>query len=494
MFRLMSGIFANSLHGREFCFERLSACRCRSPRKSPPRDYVKKPLAVDLGKSSTQKSRLLELMTQGCPCPKNTAKERWFFTNQHIILGLAKVLERPPNAVSDFLYLLTLQNFSQIMKPVVPPGNHCKVPLVFPNSCEDYMRLFDTQGNIRSRFSHDSLMLLMRVMQAWLRKGAHSNIKPFDPCFEGTQCRQRNGMKTRKAGIDRDSMAHRNGRRRLQESDARACLVRSKLIGYSANGCDYSVAQGSSLQGKLSSGDPGYVFGTHFSPRDSNGWHQDDPPSHLRKLDGPEDELAAERARRLEALLVQLNERTYLTRDAGALIRAIKDIKVGIPARIKVKSAIDNSVKLISDSYYKMLRESATKSRLKNALVQGKDSSQERHKKPSPKHEPEDKSDGPSDPTNKVYYGAQIPVLMHEPYSQDKPWTYMRRHPHQMRMDYKGSIVEGKNIRRYRRSTIAGQMEQARALGAIYSTYSLEKDINASATDVPMFGRRSVVR
>ncbi|KAH8356962.1 hypothetical protein KR200_009307, partial [Drosophila serrata] len=503
MFRLMSGIFANSLHGREFCFERLSACKCRSPRKSPPRDCVKKPFPVtELGESSPEKSRLLELMKQGCPCPKDTVKERWFFTNQHIIFALAKVLNRPANAVSDFLYLLTLQNFTKIMNPAVAPGNHCKVPLVYPNACEDYMRLFDTNGNIRSRFSSDSLMLLIRVMQTWLKGGDPKNVKPLGSCFEGAPCHFRSGIKARKAGIDRDSIAHRNGRRRRQVSDARACLNRANLIGYSLNGCprnvngswnDSSASQGS----PLASGEPGYVFGKHFLPKDLNDWDQKNP-MNLEELDSYEDELAAERARRLKDLLFQLNERTYLTRNPYYLIEAIKNIQVEKTRRKSVKkSATKNSAaKTKSDEYYQMLRDSAIKSRLKETLFHeiGKDSSQNRHGKNNTHkrkgHEPPDEvvENGPS---SKLYYGAPIPVLVHEPFNQDKPWTWLNRHPHQSRMNDKGRIVEDKNIRRYRRSTISKQMEKAREEASVHSIITLDRGNNGSATDVPMFGYRS---
>ncbi|KAH8251502.1 hypothetical protein KR038_009098 [Drosophila bunnanda] len=189
------------------------------------------------------------------------------------------------------------------------------------------MSLFDTNGNIRSRFSNDSLMLLMRAMQAWLRRGSNKNFRPFGSCFEFAQCNFRSENKARKAGIDRDSIAHRNGRRRRQESDARACMTRSKLIDCSLNGCPRNL-NGSWHYSSAAQGSP--------STRDLKYFDQEDP-SDLKEIDGYDDELAAERARRLKDLLSQLNERTCLTSDPYYLIEAIKNIQVGKPQRKSVK-------------------------------------------------------------------------------------------------------------------------------------------------------------
>lgn len=547
----MNGIFANRLHSVDFCFERLSACKCRSSQKTPPRDYSKNPFAGDLGKSSEEKNRLLDLMKLGCHCPKNTVKERWFHTNQHIIFALAAVLERPPNVVSDFLYSLTLQNFSKILNPGVSPGSYCKVPFVFSNACDDYMSLFDTHGNIRSRFSQDSLKLLMRVIQTWLKNGSHKNGQPFKACLADARCKSKDKeIKAKKAGIDRDSVARQNGQRRLREADARAHLSRSRLRdptnlnGGHGHICgsnfppakwnDYQAekpndrdhdnglmtsrlteskmrARLSPFQGTFRNGDPGYVFGMNFDPnefeedsdrQETKGSDPDDKrfgrlhsaPGGLGEL-GDYDELAAERSRRLEDLLFQLNQKTFLTRDIDKLIRAIKHIKLEKPKRNSRKSADDfthdsTAAKIIADSYYEKVRDSQfhpKKPPVYNfSRKNASHDTQKKQKQGKLKLEAEDQRAS----TGKMYYGEPIPVLMHEPYDRDKPWTWLRRHPNPERMDDKGEMVSNKNIRRYRRETVDLEMQKARTRDSVYTVYSLGEEDDASSSTLPIFGQK----
>jgi len=70
-----------------------------------------------------------------------------------------------------------------------------------------------------------------------------------------------------------------------------------------------------------------------------------------------------------------------------------------------------------------------------------------------------------------VYYGDPLPVLLHEPFNREKPWTWLRRHPQQMRMDEKGQVTQG-NIRRYRRQTVEQMMQKAKERSSVITVIS----------------------
>ncbi|XP_016963177.1 uncharacterized protein LOC108033370 [Drosophila biarmipes] len=459
MLSLRSGIFAGSLLGSGSCFQRLAPCACRSSRKPSPKKSPKNPLKLQPDNTSEEQKRLSALTEMGCRCRPRSPKERWFFTNQRIILALAIALKRPPDLVSEFLHSLTLQNFARIIKPPDTTGASCKVPYVNCYACDNFMRIFDIHGNLRSRYNKDSLKLLLRLVQAVLRQDSYRGPEPLDTSFgahRGTFVRD---SIARRAGIDRDSIARQNGKRRLRNSEARATINRTNFtIG----------------QEEPTIGDPGYVFGSSL---DFSDWVD---PMYTPEDWSFDDSLTSERFKRLENLLIHLNEKTYLTRDSDHLITAIRDLKLGRTVTNPPQYSNDKKIaKRISDSYYERVKASASRTLFK------KRSSHHIRKR---KKDPEEDSTSQKAYSNKLYYGAPLPVLIHEPFDREKPWTWLRRHPHQKRLDDTGRVTQG-SIRRYRRTTIEQLMQKAKERSSVITVISTDSDSTEKKPKTqPMFG------
>ncbi|XP_043644388.1 uncharacterized protein LOC122614002 isoform X2 [Drosophila teissieri] len=424
MLSLRNGIFAGNLLGSGFCLQRFATCACRSPRKPLAGNSPKKPFK-QLNNDSEEQKRISVLIELGCQCPQKSRKERWFSINQRIILALATALNRPPDLVSDFLHTLTLQNFAEILSPAGTLGPSCRVPYVNGFACDNFMRIFDTHGNVRSRFSQDSLQLLMRAVQTVLKQSPHKELRATDAGFSGQRGTTKRDSIARRAGIDRDSIAHQNGRRRLKNSEARASEKRSYLnMGLEQRPVD-----------------PGYVFGSSL---ESAGLDVMYTPENWAL----EDSFILERTRRLAKLLFQPSSHTSIA-------------------------------KRISDSYYERVKASASKALLKSYLARGS----RKRKKAS------DSEAVPRQTTNRQYYGDPLPVLLHEPFDREKPWTWLRRHPHQMRMDGTGKVTQG-TIRRYRRDTIEQLMQTEKERSSVITVISMGDD-NAAEKAQPMFGQKA---
>lgn len=460
MLSLRNGIFAGNLLGSGFCFQRFAPCACRSSRKPPAGNSPKNPYK-QLNNDSVEEKRLSVLMELGCRCPQKSHKERWFLTNQRIILALATTLNRPPDLVSDFLHALTLQNFSEILHPAETEtlSPSCRVPFVNCGACENFMRIFDTHGNVRSRLSQDSLQLLMSAVQTVLKQSPPTELRAFDAGVSGLRGTLKRDSIARRAGIDHDSIARQNGRRRLRNSEARASKNRSHLN----TGLEQRTA-----------GDPGYVFGSSLESAGLDVMHT--PEKWVFT-----DSLALERTRRLAKLLIRVNDKTYLTRDTEKLITAIKDLKLDSNVTNPKKQPPRHSIKanVNSDSYYERVKASASKAVLKSHSARGS----KKRKKAS------DVEPVPKRTTNRVYYGDPLPVLLHEPFNREKPWTWLRRHPQQMRMDEKGQVTQG-NIRRYRRQTVEQMMQKAKERSSVITVISTG-DENDSVNAQPMFGQET---
>ncbi|XP_016974848.1 uncharacterized protein LOC108041431 [Drosophila rhopaloa] len=452
MLSLRNGIFAGSLLGSGSCFQRLAPCSCRSSRRPLPRNSAKKPFKPQLDNSSdsVEKQRLLALMETGCRCPCRSAKERWFFTNRRIILSLATALNRPPDLVCDFLHSLTLQNFSRILKPAASSTISCKVPYVNCNVCENYMSIFDTRGNVRSRFSQDSLELLMRVVQTVLKHDSLGEAEQFDTSFGAQRGAEHRDSMAKRAGIDRDSTARQNGKRRLRNSEARAQLTKSRFH--------------SGLE-KPTIGDPGYIFGNNFQPTDL------DAPVQKPENWAPTDSRTPRLSQQLANLLMQVNDKTYLTRDPDQLIAAIRNLELDrIVNRPRPPSTDDKIVKRISDSYYERVNGFGLKSQLKKRRKTLKGNTKEDDPKLWEPRELREQTE-PREPRNRVYYGEPPPVLLHAPFNPEKLWTWLRWHPH--RMD-EGQESEGIN-RRYSPNAMEQLMQRSKQRSSVHTAISPDK-------------------
>lgn len=90
------------------------------------------------------------------------------------------------------------------------------------------------------------------------------------------------------------------------------------------------------------------------------------------------------------------------------------------------------------------------------------------------------------------YYGAQVPILAHEPFDARKPSTWIRRHPHPMRLaDSDGTIVQDKPLRRYQRASVKDQLSEARKRMSVRSEYNPSNRNSASSE---LISRRALRR
>ncbi|XP_017152456.1 uncharacterized protein LOC108162301 [Drosophila miranda] len=152
-----------------------------------------------------------------------TDKQRWFLINQSIISALGKILGRPADVVCEFLYSLTLQNFSKVLNPVGHPWSTCHVPLSNYDTCDYYMGIFDSQGNLRNPYHPESLKKLIQIMQSVLRERPDADNGAHDALFGDVIMRRRRGKsRAKRAGIGPESAAQDRGQRRIQESNERA--------------------------------------------------------------------------------------------------------------------------------------------------------------------------------------------------------------------------------------------------------------------------------
>jgi len=135
----------------------------------------------------------------------------------------------------------------------------------------------------------------LRLVQAVLRQDSQREPEPLDTSFGAQRVAFDGESIAKRAGIDRDSIARQNGKRRLRNSEARAAINRT----------DFSIGQ---VEPTI--GDPGHVFGSSLNFSD---W---DVPMYTPEDWSFDDSLTSERFKRLENLLIQLNEKTYLTRDS----------------------------------------------------------------------------------------------------------------------------------------------------------------------------------
>lgn len=473
MLSMRNGIFANSLFGRGSCFERIAQCACRPKQLPRPQDSSKKPFGTAAPRVISEKQRhLLTMINRGCTCPKTDPKSRWFDVHKHIILSMAITLNRPPDVVLDFLYNLSMQNFRNILEPFRGyPAGPCNVPFANGNICTQYMSIFDTRGNVRNPFHRNSLAMLIRMMQNVLSNKQFRRHSPIDDFFvQPHPLRDRAAERAKRAGIDSSSAARQNGRRRLREADFKAQENRRILYNEMTD------------------------FLYHKPDVGSRFWEAVEPKT-LQDFDLNDNEygissaFSTYQAEELTALIDLLNQRVLLTRHLDDLLEAIKSLKLVDPAVEKTVlsrvSAERIYVREISKSYNETVEAPSAKGNLKAHLSSI-------HRTLLSGHRPHgltprthaNLAKRPVTPKYKLYLGEQIPVLIHEPYDPKKPWTWMRRHPKQARLDLKANTLKDVNIRRYQSNSLKDRIEKSQETASVHTVFSIDEEDR-----LPMFGK-----
>lgn len=83
------------------------------------------------------------------------------------------------------------------------------------------------------------------------------------------------------------------------------------------------------------------------------------------------------------------------------------------------------------------------------------------------------------------YMGQLLPVLMHEPFNRNKPSTWVRRHPQQIRI-LQNNEIGTSQVHRYKRATLERQMKSVSNRYSVHSIYETQLE------ETPMFGHGNV--
>jgi len=108
-------------------------------------------------------------------------------------------------------------------------------------------------------------------------------------------------------------------------------------------------------------------------------------------------------------------------------------------------------------------------------------------KKQKPKKQPKKKRYAN---TERLFMGEMLPVLVHEPFDERKPWTWIRRHPKQTRV-LQGTRLGRAKVHRYKRASLEAQLAGARQHRSVRSLYSVGSEDSIGWEDT--FGKGSTM-
>lgn len=131
---------------------------------------------------------------------RHEAQERrsWRERNEEMIQRLAETMDVRPEAIEDFLYELTLQNYSSLLNPRECGWSICKVPLCYPNVCDRYMGIFDRHGNLRDPTHPKSLQGLLQLLEDFLNGASHEGCQDLPIYAEHPGGRRRHQQRFQK--------------------------------------------------------------------------------------------------------------------------------------------------------------------------------------------------------------------------------------------------------------------------------------------------------
>ncbi|XP_032585258.1 uncharacterized protein LOC116803977 [Drosophila mojavensis] len=99
--------------------------------------------------------------------------EKWQTRNLNVAHHLATKLDKPIDEISDLMYNITVQNYSQILNPISGFANKCEVPFASADACTKLLTIFDFEGNLRHPSDPKSLFQLLQLMQHISRWGSN---------------------------------------------------------------------------------------------------------------------------------------------------------------------------------------------------------------------------------------------------------------------------------------------------------------------------------
>ncbi|XP_034473101.1 uncharacterized protein LOC117780613 [Drosophila innubila] len=437
------------------------------------------------------------------------------------------------DVIFEFLYSLTLQNFGKVLNPQGHAWNSCRVPLSNFDTCDYYMGIFDCDGNLRNPYHPEALLKLLSVMQLMLKgerkedKGARPKIVDSNSIPEINPKRKSPAFNRRianKAGIGPDSLARANGRRRrfrmgekyrlegprgevnpLFAQSTWNCYSRrfARIFGPIAN--KLGTSEGSKSSTNLQVVSKGTkVFCETDSPlekREERATNQEKKRELDKLLYGENGEFASDggefedclRRRELMNLIQSVKQKTSIQKDVNSLIDAVKNLDLKMAVKNDGALAKGISHRLSTDYYRMAARNNLnTKSQIPNNEI-GRtgflEPAELENRLPSVNRELFDQTSSgkktsigvPDEQSNRAryFYGAQVPILLHEPFDRTKPKTWIRRHPKASRMNERDEIVEEGVIHRYKRQTVRGQLDNARRDVSVHTVYSSDGAISS---------------
>ncbi|XP_001988671.2 LOW QUALITY PROTEIN: uncharacterized protein LOC6562754 [Drosophila grimshawi] len=447
-----------------------------------------------------------------CDCTESSLKLRWHRTNRNIIMALARVLDIQADIVSDFLYTLSLQNFGQVLRPQGRQqlSSRCRVPLSDLDICDTYCSIFDGSGNLRNPYHPESLLQLLTILQSVLKAGKElkeSANAAHGKLFGQQNTQSRGERLAHRAGIGEDSLARQNGRRRryrlyanyrLDGFDTLFDVKKNFAAPFAPNSEDLGYSRNPFIANKRSN-----ALAQDLGAADANLWLSKYPKelSHVDKFNNRfYGNYAAYskslgdvgQGRRsgihLRHLIRNVNTKVGIGRDPSDLANAMRKLDLNeVQVNEANAKAMPDADRGMSPGVRSHMQPPGKKWKMNSHLYHGaRTISHQYHETATGRRVSPGMKNHLDLSANKshLYYGAQVPILAHEPFNRSKPWTWIRRHPRPLRMTQSGDVVSHTPIHRYRRASVEQQLDAARKRSSVRTIYS-DRDGSAVSSNKP---------
>ncbi|XP_016963594.1 uncharacterized protein LOC108033663 [Drosophila biarmipes] len=408
----------------------------------------------------------------------------WRQINQLEIQQLAKLIGCYPEQIDGFLYKLSLENYNHLLNPKGCGWDSCKVPLCYPCVCDRYMAIFDHRGNLRSSIRPKSLNSLLSLILDYLNEDSPGGRKDYQSYPFGHQAKPHSRTHSMRDDASSPGSVYSDNRslRSLNWQYNVSQRVENSITPLESESMLWKLPELES-QEDLRKEKKKKTFGrqsvflndelalAYAKPDDyveyllkTLGRHRIrgsyvGPVGHLRTL-------------RVRLLLRKLVEQKGTNISEEDLRKALKKV--------------DLEWKKTARADYKRERKTAEEiSMLYNAIVQRSS------EHPIPPVLGKVRGNYPKVPKPaklpRRYLGNQVPILFHEPFDSKKPWTWQRRHPRQTRLNSKYKFSTS-GIKRYLRSSIRDQIDEASDRYSIHSTISDKSRSGGRESLEPLFG------
>ncbi|EDV94184.1 GH25195 [Drosophila grimshawi] len=380
-----------------------------------------------------------------------SAERRWCLNNNVMLRRLSSHVQQPLIEVCTFLFQLTLAKFGQILNPRCSQWSYYRVPFVRPDTCAIYDGIFDNRGNLRNPLHPFIEYLVLIILDHYLSL----------PC-EKVEGRRNTAVDTiygRGGGACKDVF---KDALRGQADSLRHFFNNSKF-GF----------------GGLS-GSNGDADADAHADGSGDGDGKDDVDGENKYDDGDDDDHENGNGRDSSN---RLYNKYGDVKDGGVKRKSEKGGKGGGKGKRRKGSKGSKGSKGDDDA-------NKRKKNIKDISNLYSDVVEERYtidlptlyaKKKAKKRVKVKKRGG----GDQKVIGVAIPVLVHEPFDEQKPWTWIRRHPAQTRV-LEGTRLGRAKVRRYQRETLKAQVHEAKRHQSVQSVYSAKSVHSVASGD--MFG------